>query len=421
DQDRFSDRISTPVQLLAQRGAFILRPNYHGSSGYGLAWSESIGGGNYNELEWIDCDRGVDAVIERGLADPDKLGVMGWSNGSIITIEITTRTTRYKAASAGAGDVNWISDWANCQFGHAFDDYYLGTTPLEDPEFYMKKSPLFRMDKVVTPTIIFFGDKDRQVPTEQGWQHYRALQRLGKTDVKFVLFPGEAHGLRKYGHQRRKLVEELAWFDKYLFGNPERRNESLKPSSPLAAALKLADAGDVPETVDRGKIKVGRFEVTRTQFAAFKPGYTYAEGTGRYPANGVSFEDAKAYCEWLSKKTGRKFRLHTDKEFRKLLNASAEENTLDAWAGYPVNADDAERLAPLVKRLGPDILLKPVGSFPGRGEDPIYDLGGNVAEWVTTEDGSGKALGGSADRPADPKALGQPDAAYIGFRVVEEF
>ena len=214
DWDRFSDRWSYPHNLFTQRGAFMLKVNYHGSGAYGIEWGESITKGQYNELEWIDCETGVDAMIERGLADPDKLGVMGWSNGSIITIELTTRTTRYKAASAGAGDVNWISDWGNCQFGHSFDDLYLGKTPLDDPEFYIKKSPLFRMDKVLTPTIIFFGTIDRQVPTEQGWQHYRALDHLGKTDVKFILFPGEAHGPRKMGHQRRKVEEELAWFDK---------------------------------------------------------------------------------------------------------------------------------------------------------------------------------------------------------------
>ncbi|MCP5116571.1 MAG: S9 family peptidase, partial [bacterium] len=165
DLDRFTETWSRPINLLAQRGAFVLRVNYYGSSNYGLEWSESISGGNYNDLEWVDAERGVDAVIARGLADPDQLGVMGWSNGSIITIEITTRTTRYKVASAGAGDVNWTSDWANCRFGHSFDDYYLGKTPLEDPAFYVKKSPLFRMDKVRTPTIIFFGDNDTSVPT----------------------------------------------------------------------------------------------------------------------------------------------------------------------------------------------------------------------------------------------------------------
>ncbi len=249
DMDDFSERMAYPHNLLAQRGAFLFKPNYHGSSQYGLKWGESISGGNYNELEWVDVEKGVDSLIAKGLVDPEKLGVMGWSNGSIITIELTTRTTRYKAASAGAGDVNWISDWGNAVFGHAFDDYYLGKTPLEDPEFYIKKSPLFRMDKVRTPTIIFFGTEDKQVPTEQGWQHYRALQHLGKTDVRFILFPGEAHGPRKVVHQRRKLEEELAWFDKYLFGTAKDENEALKPESPLAAALKLKKLGTVPETV----------------------------------------------------------------------------------------------------------------------------------------------------------------------------
>ena len=270
DMDGFADRMAYPYNLFAQKGVFILCPNYHGSSNYGLAWGESISGGHYNDYEWIDCDRGVDAMIARGFVDPDKLGVMGWSNGSIITIEITTHTTRYKVASAGAGDVDWTSDWGNCQFGDAFDEYYLGTTPLANPDFYMKKSPLFKMGKVTTPTIIFFGTIDRQVPTEQGWLHYQALRHIGKTPVKFILFPGEAHGPRKFWHQRRKMVEEQAWFNKYLFGTPGNKNESLKRGSPLAAMLKLQRAGTPPETVRRGGIAIGRFEVTRAQFATFQ-------------------------------------------------------------------------------------------------------------------------------------------------------
>ncbi|MCP5120305.1 MAG: S9 family peptidase, partial [bacterium] len=274
DLDRFTETWSRPINLLAARGAFILRVNYHGSSGYGLEWSESIAGGNYNDLEWVDAERGVDAMIARGLADPDQLGVMGWSNGSIITIEITTRTTRYKVASAGAGDVNWVSDWGNCKFGHSFDHYYLGKTPLEDPEFYIDKSALFRMDKVRTPTIIFFGTEDTNVPTEQGWQHFRALQQLGKTDVRFILFPGEQHSPLKLGHRRRKMTEELAWFDKHLFKGGAPENESLKPESPLSAALRRNTAGKTPETVHRNGIEIGRFEVTRAQFAAFRPSYS---------------------------------------------------------------------------------------------------------------------------------------------------
>lgn len=420
DADAFRESWGYPHQLMAQRGAFILKPNYHGSSGYGLKFGESISGGKYNDLEWIDVEKGVDHLIAKGLVDKDKLGVMGWSNGSIITIELTTRTNRYKAAGAGAGNVNWISDWGNAVFGDSFDSYYLGTTPMDNPELYMKKSPLFRMDKVTTPTIIFFGTEDKQVPTEQGWQHYRALQHYGKTDVKFLLFPGEAHGLRRLAFQQRKLEEELRWFDRHLFGTLKDENEALKKESALAAALKVQRLGDIPEVAEHGVIHIGRFEVTRAQFKAFDNSYQFPEGTGHYPANGITFEQAKAYCQWLSNKTGQKFRLGTEEELGGLLTASRTENTLDAWAGYTVNPDDAGRLASLLEGLTPGALLKPAGSYAGKGDDPIYDLGGNVAEWVVTKDGAGKAMGGSADRPVDPKAQGAPRADYTGFRVVRD-
>lgn len=420
DADAFRESWAYPHQLYAQRGAFILKPNYHGSSNYGLKFGESISGGKYNDLEWIDVEKGVDHLIAKGLVDPQKLGVMGWSNGSIISIELSVRTTRYKAVGAGAGDVNWTSDWGNAVFGDAFEQYYLGKTPMDDPDFYVKKSPLFKMEKVTSPTIIFFGTEDRQVPTEQGWQHYRALQHYGKAPVRFILFPGEAHSLRKYVHQKRKVEEELAWFDKYLFGKETAENPSLKPASPLAALQRLKPLPEVPETVDRGSIAIGRFEVTRAQYRAFDPSYPVAPGSELLPATGISFEKAQQYCEWLSKKTGKKYRLGTEEELGGLLTRSRSENTLDYWAGYAVNYDDAARLSELVDKAGPGALLRPVGSFPGSGDDPLFDLGGNAAEWVVARDGKGKVLGGSADQPADPKApvTSRPD--YIGFRVVLE-
>lgn len=418
DADAFRESWGYPHQLYAQRGAFILKPNYHGSSNYGLKFGESISGGKYNDLEWLDVEKGVDHLIAKGLVDPDRLGVLGWSNGSIISIELSVRTNRYKAVGAGAGDVNWTSDWGNAVFGDAFEQYYLGKTPMDDPEFYVKKSPLFQMSKVTSPTIIFFGTEDRQVPTEQGWQHYRALQHYGKTPVRFILFPGEPHSLRKYVHQKRKVEEELAWFDQHLFRTAQPANPALKPASPLAALARLRQASDVPETVERGPIAIGRFEVTRSQFRAFDPSYPVPAGTENYPATNVTFEKARQYCEWLSKKTGRKYRLATEEELGGLLTRSRNENTLDFWAGYAVNYDDAARLDPLVRDAGSGALLKPVGSFPGSGDDPVFDLGGNAAEWVVGKDGKPKVLGGSADMPADAKApvTSRPD--YIGFRVV---
>jgi len=204
DLDAWSQSWAYPNVLLNQNGAFLLKTNYHGSSNYGLDWVESIGNGKYYDLEVPDLERGVDYVVGRGLADVGRLATMGWSNGSILTIELTTRDQRFKAASAGAGDVEWLSDWANVDFGMAFDNYYLGKAPYEDPQLYIRKSPFFRLNQVRTPTIIYFGSEDRNVPTEQGWSHYRALQQLGNTEVKFVLFPGEPHGLQQLAHQRRK-------------------------------------------------------------------------------------------------------------------------------------------------------------------------------------------------------------------------
>ena len=419
DTDEFAERPLSPSNLIAQRGAFVLKANYHGSTHYGLPWAESIAAGNYNELEWIDVEKGVDFAIAKGLADPARLGVWGWSNGSIVAIELTTRTTRYAAAVTGAGDVNWITDWSNCDYGHAFGEYYLGKVPFEDPAFHLRKSALFRLDKVRTPTLIMFGAEDRSVPAEQGWEHFRTLQHWAKADVKFVLFPGEGHSpTKKLAHRRRVLEEQLAWLDKYLFRTAETGNVSLKPGSPLAGVLKRQALGRNPEMVRRGRLEIGRFEVTREQYAAFDPAYRYEPGTAHYPATGVSFEDAKRYCAWLAKTTGLPFRLPSEDDVEALLKPAAGGNTLDYWAGYAVGPDDYARLARAVAELPPDALLRPVGAAGGAGEDPIYDLGGNAAEWALAKDGTGRALGGCAALPGDAKSSRTPPAAFVGFRVV---
>jgi len=451
DLDAWDEGYAYPQQLLCQRGAFVLKPNYHGSSNYGLAFAESISGGSkYYDLPVEDIEKGVDSLIARGLVDPDRIGTFGWSNGSILSIALClANPDRYKVLGAGAGDVEWISDWANVDFGQAFDTYYLGKSPLEDPQLYLSISPLFKMDKMKAPTIIFFGTEDRNVPTSQGWTHYRALYHLDNVPVKFFLFPGEPHGLRTYAHQRRKVDEEMAWFDRYFFKTEKEENEALKKDSPLAWALKRnraaqsrgrlgiawkPSAGEaaggaaaetlIPETVKRGSLELGRFEVTRAQYAGLDPAYSVEAGRENYPANNVSFEKAKAYAEWLSNLTGQVWRIPFEDEVASLYEDRSEENTLDAWAGYALNPDDARRLEVKVKELGgPAALLKEVGSYKGQGdesEEPVFDLGGNVAEWVMTREGAGKTMGGSADRPADAKArpqLATPECT--GFRVVK--
>jgi dipeptidyl aminopeptidase/acylaminoacyl peptidase len=436
DFDEWSESWAYPANLMTERGAFVFKPNYHGSSNYGLKWVESISNGKYYDLEVPDIEKGVDALISKGLVDPDKMGVMGWSNGSILTIALTVNSTRYKVASAGAGDVEWISDWGNALFGASFDNYYFGKSPLEDPALYIKKSPFFKLDRVRTPTIIYFGTEDTSVPTEQGWLHYRALQQLGNVPVKFILFPGEPHSPHKLTHQHRKLEEDVAWFDKYLFKSGKEDDEALKPDSPLATALKLRNAkwdgtrygiaeegALVPETVDYNGVAVGRFEITRVQFAQFDKSYVVDPGKENYPANGITFDQAVAYCAWLSKLTGETYRLPNETEADSLYAApGGQENTLDYWAGYSVNYDDAARLETDLKALGGKApLLREVGSFKGAGTDElVFDLGGNVAEWVTLKDGAGRAMGGCADTPVDSKLrTRKPAPEYVGFRIVK--
>jgi dipeptidyl aminopeptidase/acylaminoacyl peptidase len=436
DTDSWDQNYAYPVNLYTQRGAFVLRPNYHGSGNYGLKWAESIGGGKYYNLEVPDIEKGVDYLVARGLVDPERLGTLGWSNGAILTIALTVDSPRFKVASAGAGDVEQFSDWAYAVDGAAFDNYYFGAPPYDAPELYIRKSPFLQFRKVRTPTVIFSGTEDRSVGHAQAWTHFRTLQQIGQTDVRFVVLPGEPHGIHKLSHRRRKVEEELAWFDKYLFKPATEKNEALRDDSPLAEQLKrrrIHRVGQqyglqvkstlVPETVKYQGLELGRFEVTRAQYSAFDKNYKIEPGTEDYPANGVSFEQAQAYCAWLSKLIGETYRLGNEAELEPVYKtAAANENTLDYWAGYKLNPDDAARLQAKIQELpGEAPLLKPVGSFKGAGElDLVFDLGGNVAEWCVGKDGQGKLLGGSADRPADSKGHEAPsNPAYIGFRVVK--
>jgi dipeptidyl aminopeptidase/acylaminoacyl peptidase len=204
--------------FLNARGTFVFRPNYHGSTGYGLKWAESITG-RLTELEVEDINKGIDYLVDRGLVDHEKLAVTGWSYGGTLTAAITTVTNRFKAAIAGDGPIDFIDYWGKSDIGGWFCGSCFGKSPLDDPAMYMRYSPFYQMGKVTTPTLILFGSEENRVPVDQGWMYYRALQQNGKTDVRFVLFPGEKHGPSKLVYLKRSLEEELAWLDKYLFKN----------------------------------------------------------------------------------------------------------------------------------------------------------------------------------------------------------
>ncbi len=441
DTDAWAEGCYGAIQLFCARGAFVLRVNYHGSSGYGQGFADSIAGGaQYYDLPVTDIERGVDALIARGLVDGDRIGAGGWSNGGILTLALITRDpTRYKAAMSGAAGFEWVADTAVCRFGESFNRFYFGMLPWEDPEAYRKLAPYYQADRIKAPLLIVHPEDDTIVPLHHGWMQYRALQQRTKTPVRFVTLPGEDHALKKLSSMRRTLEEELAWFDQYLFHKAPRPRPWLKDDSPIAALLArqgakceggrygvLIKGRLVPEVVPFKQMRVGRFEVTRAQFTEFEPNFRVEPGRENFAANGVSFAQAKAYCAWLSVTTGEQWRLPNASEAEELYARTdhpAAENTLDYWAGYLANPEDAARLKRELQPLGGGAaLLREAGSF-GAWSSPeaVFDLGGNVAEWTTDGDGAGVIRGGSADAPSDAMA-GDGDASpeCVGFRVVRE-
>ncbi|TYA78599.1 S9 family peptidase [Seonamhaeicola marinus] len=441
DLDTWSERWSTYPNLLAQRGMFVLKPNYHGSANHGLSYVESIKE-NYYEPEMEDIIKGIEVLHKEGKIDKDKMGTMGWSNGAIITTMLTVKyPDMFKVAAPGAGDVNWTSDYGTCRFGVSFDQHYFGGAPWDDVngkkynENYILKSPLFEIEKIKTPTIIFHGSADRAVPRDQGWEYYRGLQQVGKTPVRFLWFPEQPHGLRKITHQLRKMNEEITWIETYLLNKPKTKNPAFKKGSPLDNMLKLQSVKSVdglygemfnkvliPETVSikKDSTAIGRFEVTNAQFKAYKPNYNYTVGHDNYPVV-VNLSTAKDYISWLSKLTGKTFRLPNVKEAKTLRKSArkvaAKENTLNYWAGYELVPSDYEKLKGKLEGLNTS-LLKPVGSFKACkvGKAEVYDLGGNVAEFF-----EGGIYGFSAYDYFDTYNDNDlTKSNYTGIRLIEE-
>ncbi|MEL6589014.1 MAG: prolyl oligopeptidase family serine peptidase [Bacteroidota bacterium] len=443
DMDRWSDRWAYFHNLLVQEGCFILKPNYHGSSNHGQDFTESIKF-HYYDYELDDVMSGIDMLDKDGRIDRDSLGLMGWSNGAIITTMLTVKYPGvFKVATPGAGDVNWTSDYGTCRFGVTFDQYYLGGAPWDDKDgktynqVYIDKSPLFEMDKVLTPTLIFHGSEDRAVPRDQGWEYYRALQQNGKAPVRFLWFPGQPHGLQKITHQTRKIEEEIAWFKQYLFKDYEAPNEALKKGSPLYALLEnqapaqnasgyygeIIKGKLVPEVVSvkEDSIAIGRFELTNAQYKAFDKKHRFPAANGNYPVYDLSGRQIEAYLNWLSKLTGQTYRLPKAEEAKSLhkqaRKVATKENSLNRWAGYAITPAEVVMLSEELAKLDKTKLLQSVGSnAPVKvGEAEIYDLGGNVAEQSLDGGTYGYSALDYVDKN-DPKV----ESTLVGIRVVRE-
>jgi dipeptidyl aminopeptidase/acylaminoacyl peptidase len=202
-----------PRQMFASHGYAVLNVNYRGSTGRGHAYSLAINA-DWGNKEVTDLMAAVDAAVATGKIDPDKLVVGGWSYGGILTDYTIASTTRFKAASSGAGMGNLI-------VLYGIDEYILQYEneigpPWKNPELYIKLSyPFFHADRIKTPTLFMGGDKDFNVPLEGGEQMYQALKSVG-TPAELIVYPGQFHGFTRPSFIKDRYVRWMAWYDKYL-------------------------------------------------------------------------------------------------------------------------------------------------------------------------------------------------------------
>ena len=202
-------------QVFAANGYAVLAVNYRGSSGRGQKYSRSIFA-DWGHYEVEDLLAGVDHVIAMGVADPDRLGVGGWSYGGILTDYIIATDTRFRGATSGAGTAFTVAFYGTDQYIIQYD-YEIG--PPWNPrawETYQKISyPFLHADRIKTPTLFLGGERDFNVPVQGGQQMYQALRSLG-VETQLVIYPNEFHGITRPSYVRDRYERYLAWYEKYV-------------------------------------------------------------------------------------------------------------------------------------------------------------------------------------------------------------
>ena len=200
-------------QFFAAHGYVVLAINYRGSSGRGAEFTRSIFA-DWGNREVADLLAGVDYAVRMGIADPDRLGIGGWSYGGILTDYTIASDTRFKAAISGAGSALQLSMYGSDQYVRQYEQE-IGL-PWKAKDAWIRVSyPFFRADRIKTPTLFIGGEKDFNVPIIGSEQMYQALRTLG-IPTQLVVYPGQYHLLTRPSYIHERLERYLAWFDKYL-------------------------------------------------------------------------------------------------------------------------------------------------------------------------------------------------------------
>ncbi|MFN0084580.1 MAG: S9 family peptidase [Blastocatellia bacterium] len=210
---RFSDSFNARNQIWAANGYAVLMPNPRGSTGYGNKFTVA-NLGDWGGKDFQDIMAGVDAVIARGVADPEKCVVMGGSYGGFMTFWTITQTDRFKAAIGHAAISDWYSFHGQSDIPGLMEYGFKGT-PWEAADNYRRWSPMTYVGKVRTPLMITHGERDLRVNIQQGEQYYRALKKRG-VEVVFHRYPREGHGIQEPNHVIDLTGRQLEWFDSHL-------------------------------------------------------------------------------------------------------------------------------------------------------------------------------------------------------------
>ena len=205
---------NSTVQVMASNGYLVLEPNFRGSTGRG----EKFASANQNDWgngDYKDDMSGVQAMVDKGWADPDRLGAFGWSYGGYMTMWIDTQTDRFKAISPGAGLPNIYSMYSQTDIHRYMRVFYDMKAPWDNFQEYWDHSPMKYINNVKTPTMILHGQADTRVPIAQSEEFYRALYDR-HVPVEFVVYPRENHGFVEPRHIQDRMQRYLVFFGKYL-------------------------------------------------------------------------------------------------------------------------------------------------------------------------------------------------------------
>jgi dipeptidyl aminopeptidase/acylaminoacyl peptidase len=201
----------------AAKGYAVLCPNYRGSTGYGDKFVTDLIG-NENDLDVKDIVSGIQHLMKEGIADPERVAVMGWSNGGYLTnclITMKDPPVKIKAASSGAGILDTVAEWG-FNDEPAYPIVFKKGLPWETPDLYKKTSPTYGIGNVTTPTLIHVGGNDVRCPPGHSRMLYRALKEYQKVPTQLCEYPGQPHGLGTLSFRTAKMEWDLAWFEKYL-------------------------------------------------------------------------------------------------------------------------------------------------------------------------------------------------------------